>query len=269
MKRLLLAVLVALGLNTTQAQINACDSMTVVGSQTQLTFTLNNFNTFANWQTFGSTDTTLLLAQDSMSVNHSVFNYNPITNLPYDTLLVGIVWGNPMSVCFETWIFDSITGMWAKMGMAQQPYFCCDSISYWTDHGQGLFIGLDTSSMIHNPDSIEVLWSICNSSQCYTGDGISDYFPQITTTDTIKACYDAYLYENGVAEICTHCDSLVYDQGVYNWVLFNTSNPVGIEEIMVNYINDNKIYDLTGRELTKEPIGVMYIRNRKLYIKTQ
>ena len=29
---------------------------------------------------------------------------------------------------------------------AQQatPYFCCDSISYWTDQGRGLSVGLDS-----------------------------------------------------------------------------------------------------------------------------
>ena len=44
---------------------------------------------------------------------------------------------------------------------AQQsaPYFCCDSITYWTDQSQGFNIGLDTSNIIHNPDSIEVWWA--------------------------------------------------------------------------------------------------------------
>ena len=28
----------------------------------------------------------------------------------------------------------------------------------------------------------------------------------------------------------------------------------------------NKIYDLLGRELSEVPVGVMYIRNKKLYI---
>ena len=39
---------------------------------------------------------------------------------------------------------------------AQQatPYFCCDSITYWTDQSQGFNIGLDTTNIIHNPDSI-------------------------------------------------------------------------------------------------------------------
>jgi len=268
MKKLLLVVLVALGLNTTQAQINACDSMAAAGTQSQITFTLNNLNNISpNWETF-TADTILLLAEDSSSTTHAVFNNNPITNLPYDTLLVGIYYGNVVGAgCWSTWIFDSTNGMWAKMGMAQQPYFCCDSISYWTDQSQGFNIGLDTSGIVHNPDSIDVWWSVCTNGLCYAGQGMYDYFPQVTTTDTLKVGYDVYLYENGVAEVCNMEEWLIFDGT--NWVLFNPNNPVGMEEIIVNYINSNKIYDLTGRELKEEPIGVMYIRNRKLYIKTQ
>ena len=52
-----------------------------------------------------------------------------------------------------------------------------------------------------------------------------------------------------------------------SWMLFSMSNPVGIEELIKNEgINNNKIYDLMGRELLNTPKGVMYIRNRKLYI---
>ena len=32
-------------------------------------------------------------------------------------------------------------------------------------------------------------------------------------------------------------------------------------------LNDNKIYDLMGRELFYIPTGTLYIKNRKLYIK--
>ena len=38
------------------------------------------------------------------------------------------------------------------------------------------------------------------------------------------------------------------------------------EEILES-INDNKMYDLLGRELTEVPVGVMYIRNNKKYIR--
>ena len=45
-------------------------------------------------------------------------------------------------------------------------YFCCDSITYWTDQSQGFNIGLDTSNIVHNPDSIDVWWSVCTNGLC-------------------------------------------------------------------------------------------------------
>ena len=153
---------------------------------------------------------------------------------------------------------------------AQQavPYFCCDSITYWTDQGQGLFIGLDTTNIVHNPDSIQVYWGVCThpNGMCYTGDGMSDHFPQITTSDTIKVNYDVYIYENGSVEVCSIEDWLVYDQGTYNWVLINML-PTSINELQFIWEDDGIIYDLTGRKLKEIPVGKLYIRNRQLYIK--
>jgi len=153
---------------------------------------------------------------------------------------------------------------------AQQstPYFCCDSISYWTDQSQGFNVGLDTSGIIHNPDSMEVLWQVCNSNTCYSGDGMYAYFSQILTTDTVKVCYDVMIWESGVMEVCTRCDWLTFDQNSFTWILYNM-NTVGIEEIVIDKFNDNKMYDLMGRELTVAPFGVMYIRNNKKYVRTK
>jgi len=162
-----------------------------------------------------------------------------------------------------------LIGLQTQAQQSNPAYFCCDSITYWTDQGQGLFIGLDTTNIVHNPDSIQVYWGVCaNGGLCYAGDGMSDYFPQITTSDTIKVGYDVYIYENGSVEICSIEDWLVYDQGVNNWVLINMM-PTNIEELVIEKFNDNKIYDLTGKELREVPRGVPYIRNRKLYINTK
>ena len=151
---------------------------------------------------------------------------------------------------------------------AQQatPYFCCDSITYWTDQSQGFSIGLDTSGIIHNPDSMLVLWQVCNSNTCYSAQGQYAYFGQVLTTDTLKVCYDVMIWEAGIMEVCTRCDSLVFDQNTYTWVLFSMSNTVGIEEMMKNEGANNIMYDMLGRELTEIPLGEMYIRNKKLYI---
>ena len=156
---------------------------------------------------------------------------------------------------------------------AQQanPYFCCDSITYWTDQSQGLTVGLDTTNMIHNPDSMEVIWSVCNTSVCYSGSGITAFFGQIMTTDTIKVCYDVFLYTSNLVETCSICDSLVFDQNTYSWVLFSMGNPVGlpgfvIEEEGVRWWND-LIYDMQGRELKEIPLGQMYIRGGKINLR--
>ena len=146
-------------------------------------------------------------------------------------------------------------------------YFCCDSITYSIDQSQGFNISLDTSRIVHNPDSMEVLWQICNSSACYSGAGMYDYFPQIMITDTVKVCYDVMLWEMGVLEVCTRCDSLVFDQNSFSWVLFSShGNTTAINESTLEMINNNRIYDMLGRELKEAPVGVMYIRNQKLYI---
>ena len=152
---------------------------------------------------------------------------------------------------------------------AQQaaPYFCCDSITYWTDQSQGFNIGLDTSNIVHNPDSIEVWWSVCTNGLCYAGDGMYDYFPQVTTLDTLKVGYDVYIYENGVmVEVCSREDWLVFDQNSFSWVLLNML-PTSINELQFTWEDDGIIYDLSGRKLTEIPGGRMYIQNRKKYIK--
>ena len=46
--------------------------------------------------------------------------------------------------------------------------------------------------------------------------------------------------------------------------VFSKSTTTLINEITQEKINDNKIYDLLGRELKKVPVGTIYIRNQKL-----
>jgi len=258
MKRILLVLLVLLGLQT-QAQINLCDSMTASGAQTQLVLQVNNVNTFVDYWCTNSTCGSLL-GEDSMSLYHNVYNSNL-----HDTIVTCITYGMGVTnTCCVTWIWDA--NMWLKMSM-QQPYFCCDSITYWIDQSQGFNIGLDTSGMVHNPDSMTIYWGVCTGFSgggiCYTGSGMYDYFPQITTADTVKVGYDVYIYENGSVEVCSVEDWLVFDGT--NWVLLNMI-PTSINELTFNRVNDNKIYDLLGKELNEIPVGKLYIRNQKLHI---
>ena len=38
-------------------------------------------------------------------------------------------------------------------------------------------------------------------------------------------------------------------------------------EIKPNAVDDNKMYDLLGREIFEVPIGAVYIKNRKKFIR--
>jgi len=58
--------------------------------------------------------------------------------------------------------------------------------------------------------------------------------------------------------------------GFYNFdytVQIEVSSVTSVEELEIKTINDNKIYDVLGRELKEIPVGTTYILNRKLYLK--
>ena len=145
---------------------------------------------------------------------------------------------------------------------AQVTY--CDSISYTTLPQQTLTVSGGASSLLNMVDSITWDWTACNSALCYSESGAIATFQSILPTDTIKLCYDAFIYFDTMTYVCTYCDSLVYDGS--SWVLFNMGNPTAIKEIQFSTVNNSKIYDLLGRELDRVPVGKMYIRNNKLYI---
>ena len=143
----------------------------------------------------------------------------------------------------------------------------CDSLSYTAVPGtQLLTLVGDGSPFINMVDSITWSWQVCDTNMCYSSTGDTAYFQMIQTTDTVKVCYDAFVYFDTMTYVCTQCDTLVYDGFAYSWMLMNMGNPLTINELQLNTINNNKIYDLLGRELNEIPVGTMYIRNQKLYI---
>ena len=81
--------------------------------------------------------------------------------------------------------------------------------------------------------------------------------------DTLTTCV-SYITSDSIGVIDTlMCCLDQYWNGQY-WA--RMMNITSIQEIETNYILDDKIYDLMGRELKTTPKGVMYIRNRKLFI---
>ena len=150
----------------------------------------------------------------------------------------------------------------------------CDSLSYsivvdssnWnTLTVTGNMNGLSLNMI----DSMDWNFSACNALTCYIAQGNNPYsFPLISPQDTVKLCYDAFIYFDSMTYICTECDSLVYDFMTDSWVLMSMGNPTGIEELMKNEgMGNNKIYDMLGRELMDIPVGKMYIRGGKINLK--
>ena len=144
----------------------------------------------------------------------------------------------------------------------------CDSLSYTAVPGTQLLTLVGNTSLSPNMvDSITWSWAVCDTNMCYSSAGDTAYFQMIQPTDTVKVCYDAYIYFMGATYVCTQCDSMVYDGFSYSWVLMNMGNPTAITELELNTNSDGKMYDLLGRELTEVPVGTMYIRNNKKYIR--
>ena len=153
----------------------------------------------------------------------------------------------------------------------------CDSLSYsividsttWTT----LTVTGNADGVINMADSIDWNFTACNALTCYTSQGNNPYsFPAVIPTDTVKLCYDAVIYFNSMTYVCNHCDSLVYDFMTDTWMLMNMGNPLAIQETVAEKINDNKVYDLLGREWTCSfanlPKGLYIINNRKV-LKTE
>ena len=142
----------------------------------------------------------------------------------------------------------------------------CDSISYSTTStiNYPLIVSGNISGLSNTADTIIWSWSVCNSTMCYTGSGANASFGQVSLTDTLKVCYDVLIDINGLSYTCSGCDTLIYNPNLYQWEL--SSRPLEIIELNSNIINDNRIYDLLGREIFEVPKGTIYIKNGKKYI---
>ena len=284
MKNLLLILLVALGLQTQAQNVfgpAVCDSLNL-----DISITLNpltdpnldtayftpiidtNFNVISYVWSFYELGVIPICPTMFYEKNPKAFG------LP-DTIYVCL------EVCLDT-LFPSVYCVfcdtfvrngnnWAKIGIQQINYNPCDSISYSTGNSSSYPLsvhGFVSPTLNNDIDTVEFNWQVCDSEMCYSATGLWHYFGQISVTDTIKVCYDAYTYINGsIDTICSSCDWLIYDFNSYQWVLFNNSNPTAIQEITLEKTH-NKVYDLLGREIIGYiPNNTVYIINNKKYIK--
>ena len=143
----------------------------------------------------------------------------------------------------------------------------CDSLSYSIFPNTILTVTPSSGGLSSQVGVIDWNFSACNDVACYIAQGNNPFsFPLINMTDTVKLCYDAFVYAlDSTVTVCNYCDSVVYDFNLFTWVVMLRNTPTSIDELS-NKISDNKMYDLFGRELLEAPIGKMYIQNRKKYI---
>ena len=129
----------------------------------------------------------------------------------------------------------------------------CDSVSYTIDDSQALtLIGNNNSS-----DSVIFMWGVCDSDLCYSATGDTGIFPHVNILDTVKVCYNI-----SPVWTCEVCQNIIFING--SWHIINEITY--INEIYP-VINDNKIYDILGNELRYIPIGKIYIRNNRPYLR--
>ena len=151
------------------------------------------------------------------------------------------------------------------LGLQAKPQInYCDSISYTTS--STINYPLVVSGVANIPGAVSWNWTVCNSTLCYSSSGVNASFGQVSLTDTLKVCYDVLIDINGMTYACSRCDSLVYNPNSYQWEPMS-AQPVGIAELELNTIDDGKMYDLLGREIFEVPIGSIYIKNRKKFIR--
>ena len=84
----------------------------------------------------------------------------------------------------------------------------CDSISYTTTStiNYPLILSGSAPGLLNMADSVTWVWQVCNSTICYSATGENASFGQVSTTDTLKVCYDVIIHMNGMTYACTGCD---------------------------------------------------------------
>jgi hypothetical protein len=112
----------------------------------------------------------------------------------------------------------------------------CDSVSYTTEQNQILTVNISTSGLVNLIDSMDIYWQACNATTCYLGFDSMAVFADVLATDTVKVCYDAYIYIDTTEYFCYECDSLFYDGS--SWVLLNTVIPNEIREYAPKFISE-------------------------------
>jgi len=167
MRKFLLITASALTILFAQAQ-TPCDSITVTGSQNQLTLT--SISIIDYWITTAPDGT--VLGEDSLWNQHSVFNYNP-TGSPYDTILTCLFTMN--TTCCLTYVWNG--SVWTVPGGAPTPSWDCPTNTpggcYDPGTGLGQYSSLTACQAVCGIPTPS--WD-CGATGCYDpGTGLGTY----------------------------------------------------------------------------------------------
>ena len=167
MRKFLLITASALTILFAQAQ-TPCDSITVTGSQNQLTLT--SISIIDYWITTAPDGT--VLGEDSLWNQHSVFNYNP-TGSPYDTILTCLFTMN--TTCCLTYVWNG--SVWTVPGGAPTPSWDCPTNTpggcYDPGTGLGQYSSLAACQAVCGTPTPS--WD-CGATGCYDpGTGLGTY----------------------------------------------------------------------------------------------
>ena len=147
-----------------------------------------------------------------------------------------------------------------------------------------------TVTVVTDQYGSETTWSICDDNVCYIAGGpyndlgasrtttqqqVSYTFPaDVCLTFKIEDSYGDGIccnYGNGSYLVTDANGTVLASGGSFGdkeSVMFRTETSVlGLNEISNVETIDNRMFDLLGRELFHTPTGVMYIQNKKLYIR--
>jgi len=145
----------------------------------------------------------------------------------------------------------------------------CDSIEISIIVNTDYYVELETNLTVTNFPQISYVQSyFWGKNGCLMGTDSSTTIDFYTDTTVLYSINLVTVYcDTNLCYTCTTSDTLVWNNGSWNWMSMMNNTPTAIQEFKINTINNNKMYDMLGRELLYVPKGTIYIKNNKKYLR--
>ena len=147
----------------------------------------------------------------------------------------------------------------------------CDSIEISITINTDYFVELETNLTVTNFPQISYVDNyFWGKNGCLMGTDSSVSIDFWTDTNVLYAINLVTVFcDTNLCYTCTTSDTLVWNNGSWNWMSMMNMLSTSIQEFQSNTFNNNKMYDLIGREVIDVPLGTIYIKNGKKYIRTR